>query len=305
MQKYESYANRLREAVKGGGTDEDTIIQITGSTTNKERQQIREVYKGAFGRDLIEDLEDDLGGDFQKVVVGMYRSPVEYDVTEIYEACAGAGTEEDTLTEIIGSRSNFRLKEIKQLFKEKYDEDLESRIKSEAGEDYKKLLVSILQCNRDESSKVDDALVEKDVQALYEAGEGKWGTDEEVFNRIFALRNPMHLRAMNKSYMKMTGKGLIEVVESEFSGDVKVLLTTILHSHVNPADYYAERIYKACKGWGTCDSMLMRAFVTMDEVFMPEIKTIYKSKYGMNLNEQIQDEISGDYQRMILALVNN
>jgi len=305
MQKYEEYAQRLREAMKGGGTDEDTIIQITGSTKNSDRLNIRQAYKAAFGRDLIEDVEDDLTGDFKKVVIGMYRSPVEYDVTEIYEAFNGAGTDEDTLTEIIGSRSNYRLKEIKKLYKEKYGEDLESRISSEASADYKKLLTSILQCNRDESNNVDNSSVEKDVKALYDAGEGKWGTDEEVFNRIFALRNSLYLKALDQAYAKKSGKRLIDVVESEFSGDVKVLLKTILHAHVNPADYYAQRIYKACKGWGTNDSMLIRAFVTMDEIYMEEIKKIYQKKYGTSIYDQVKDEISGDYQRMILALVNN
>jgi len=82
-------------------------------------------------------------------------------------------------------------------------------------------------------------------------------------------------------------------------------LQTILHSHINPADYYAARIYKACKGWGTNDSMLIRALIVMDEVYMEEIKKIYKSKFGMTLAEQINDETSGDYKKMLLLLINS
>ena len=51
------------------------------------------------------------------------------------------------------------------------------------------IIVSLLQCNRDESNQVNQQEVEKDINDLYEAGEGKWGTDEEVFNRIFAFEN--------------------------------------------------------------------------------------------------------------------
>jgi len=146
--------------------------------------------------------------------------------------------------------------------------------------------------------------VAQDVKDLYSAGEGKWGTDEEVFNRIFALRNSFHLKEMNNLYMQQRGKSLLDVVESEFSGDVKNLLKTILHAHINPADYYANRIYKACKGWGTNDRMLIRALIVMDEVYMEEIKKIYKSKFGMTLVEQITNETSGDYKKMLLMLVN-
>lgn len=137
---YSDDAKSLREAIKGLGTDEDTIIQITGTRSNKDRQGIRLAYKSAYGRDLLEDFRDDLSGDILKVIVGMYMSPVEYDVSEIYDAVKGIGTDEDVLSEIIGSRSNFRLREIKKFYKEKYGESLDERIEDETGGDYKTLL---------------------------------------------------------------------------------------------------------------------------------------------------------------------
>lgn len=303
--KPDKYATKLREAMKGLGTDEVTIIEVTGLTSNAERQLIRQAYKTAFGRDLLEDFDDELSGELGKLVIGMYRSPVEFDVTEIFESVDGAGTDEDTLTEVVGSRSNFRLSEIKQLFKEKYNEEVESRISAEASGDYKRLMISLLQCKRDESRVVVEAEVEKDVEALYAAGEGKLGTDEETFNRFFVLSSPNHMRAVDRAYAKKTGKWLMDVIISEFDGDVKMLLKTVLHSHINPADYYAERIYRSCKDWGTKDNVLIRAMVTMDEVFMEEIKNIYMKKYGIELADHIKDETSGDYQKMLLALINS
>lgn len=301
---YENDAKILRESMRGAGTDEDAIISITASRNNSQRQEIRKAYKACFGRDLIDDLKDELGGNFKKAVCAMFLSPVEYDVTELRKAMEGMGTDEDCVSEIIGSRSNYRLKEIIGLYKMKYDEDLETRVKSETSGDYRKLLVSLLQCGRNENNQVDENLVAEDVTALYKAGEGKWGTDEEVFNRIFAVRNSYHLREMNARYQQQRGKNLLEVVDSEFSGDIRKLLKTVLHSHINPADYYATRIYKACKGFGTDDSILVRALVVMDEVYLGEIKKIYQSKFGMTLRDQIIDECSGDYKNMLLALVD-
>ena len=109
---------------------------------------------------------------------------------------------------------------------------------------------------------------------------------------------------MNEVYIEQKETPLLDVVESEFSGDVKVLLKTVLHAHINPADYYATRIYKACKGFGTNDSVLIRSLVVMDEVYLGEIKKIYQSKFGMTLRDQIIDETSGDYKNMLLALVD-
>ncbi len=140
---YENDAKTLRESMKGAGTDEDVIIQITGTRSNKDRQGIRLAYKAAYGRDILEDFNNELDGNLAKVIVGMYMSPIEFDVNELYNSMDGAGTEEDTLSEIIGSRSNYRLKEIKKLFMEKYKCDLESRVSSEVSGDYGKLLSKI------------------------------------------------------------------------------------------------------------------------------------------------------------------
>ncbi len=42
-------------------------------------------------------------------------NPIEYDVNELYLAFKGIGTNKDTVSEIIGSRNNRRLQEIKDL----------------------------------------------------------------------------------------------------------------------------------------------------------------------------------------------
>lgn len=137
---YENDAKLLRDSMKGMGTDENTIIQLTATRSYKDRLSIKQAYKTAFGRDILEDLKSELSGDFLKVVQGMWMSHVEYDVIELYNAFKGAGTDEDAVSEIIGSRNNSRLREIKTFYKEKYKEDLEERTKSETSGDYKKLL---------------------------------------------------------------------------------------------------------------------------------------------------------------------
>jgi hypothetical protein len=305
MGDYEADAMALREAIEGAGTDEDTLINLTASRSNNDRCEIRGAYKAAFGRDLLDDLRDDIGGNFGQVVCSMYMSPVEFDVQELRKSVEGGGTEEGIISEIVGSRSNYRLKEILGLYKVKFDEDFEERVKGEVSGDYEKLLVALLQCSRNDTDEVDEDACQEDVNALYEAGEGKWGTDEETFNRIFAMRNSYHLRRMNEMYMAEKETPLMDVVESEFGGDTKILLKTILHAHINPADYYATRIYKACKGFGTDEETVTRALVVMDEAFLPQVKEIFETKYEKTLRDTIADECSGDYGKMLLALMDS
>lgn len=305
MGDYEADAIALKDAMKGAGTDEDVIIELTAKRSNYERSEIRNAYKASFGKDLLDDLRDEIGGNFGNVVVSMYMTPVEYDTTELRKAMEGSGTEEGVLSEIVGSRSNYRLEEIKSLYKVKYDEDLEERIQGEVSGDYGNLLVALLQCQRDDNTDVDEEAVQEDVNALYDAGEGKWGTDEETFVRIFARRNSHHLRRLNELYIEQKETPLLDVVESEFGGDIQILLRTVLHAHINPADYYATRLYKACKGFGTDEEIVTRSLVVMDEIFLPQVKEIFETKYEISLRDMIDSECSGDYKRMLMALMDS
>lgn len=305
MTQHEEDAQTLRNAMKGGGTDEETIIKIIGNRSCEERVKIISYYKSCYGRDLIEDLESELGGDFAKVALGMFLDPVEYDATELYKAMKGGGTDEDAIIEILASRNNDRLAAIKDKYKEKYGSELEDDIKSECSSDLCRLFVSILACNRDESTDVDDDKVKEDAETLYNAGEGQWGTDESEFNRIFTLRSPSHILALQKAYANLAGKTLQETIDSEFSGDIAELIKSIIHAQTDPTDYFASRIRKACKGWGTNDALLIRCLVSRDEVDMPEIKAKYKEKYDLDLLAEIEDETSGDFKKMLLELASH
>lgn len=301
-EQYEKDAGVLRKAMEGWGTDEGPIIELTAKRSNADRQQILKFYKSCYGRDAIEDLDDELGGKLRDVVLGMFKTPVDYDCSELYKAMKGMGTDEDTLIEILATRSNQRLQEIKTRYKELYNEELEARVADECGGDLKRLLVSILQCNRSDTTDIDENKLNKDLKDLYDAGEGTMGTDESVFNKIFTLRSPAELRFVNREYLKHTGRSLFEVVKSEFSGDIKKLLTTILHAMINTTDYFAERLRGACKGLGTNDEVLIRVMISRDEIDLKDIKAMYPQKFGLSLYEEIKDETSGDYKKILLAI---
>ena len=50
---------------------------------------------------------------------------------------------------------------------------------------------------------MDKAKAFKDAEALYHAGEKKWGTDESKFNQIIAVRSFPQLRATFDEYVKV------------------------------------------------------------------------------------------------------
>ena len=305
MTSPEKDAETLKNAMKGLGTDEKAIIKVIANRTNQQRQLIKQAYKTAYGRDLIADLKSELRGKFEDAVVALFEAPIEYDCSQLRNAMKGAGTDEDTLIEIIASRPNWILKQIKDTYKQKYGKDLESAIAGEVGGDLKRLLTSLLQCNRSENNHPNEADCEKKAKELFDAGEGKWGTDESVFNKIFTMSSPAELAAISRHYHKISGKTILEAIDKEFSGDMKKLLKTIVYAIISPSEYFATRVNAAIKGWGTNDNLLIRILVTRDELDMPQIKQYYKQLYKKDMLDAIKGDCSGDYKDLLVELAGH
>lgn len=57
------------------------------------------------------------------------------------------------------------------------------------------------------------------------------------------------------------------------------------------------------KGAGTRHKALIRIMVSRSEVDMNDIKAFYQKKYGVSLCQAILDETKGDYEKILVALV--
>ncbi|XP_041865667.1 annexin A11a isoform X2 [Melanotaenia boesemani] len=214
-------AEVLRKAMKGFGTDEQAIIELLGSRSNKQRVPMLRAYKTSYGKDLIKDLHSELSGDFRKLVMAMLKTPAEFDADELNSAIKGAGTDEACLIEILSSRSNYEIKEINRIYKQEYKKSLEDAISGDTSGHFRRLLISLSQGNRDESENVDISLAKQDAQALYAAGENKLGTDESKFNAILCARSKPHLRAVFLEYQHMCGRDIEKSIVREMSGDLE------------------------------------------------------------------------------------
>jgi hypothetical protein len=114
----------------------------------------------------------------------------------------GAGTDERCLSEIICTRSNQQIHQLKAAYKQFYKNNLEDDVVSETSGFFRRLLVACLQGNRaemtmeqiqrlysgDGDALYDKHLAKKEAQELLDAGVNQWGTDESTFLRIFVSR---------------------------------------------------------------------------------------------------------------------
>ncbi|XP_063163771.1 annexin A11 [Candoia aspera] len=295
-------AEVLRKAMKGFGTDEQAIIDCLGSRSNKQRQQIKLSFKTAYGKDLIKDLKSELSGNFERTILAMMKTPVLFDVYEIKDAIKGAGTDEACLIEILASRSNSHIQEISRAYKTEHKKTLEEAIRSDTSGHFQRLLISLSQGNRDESTNVNMSLVQSDVQALYAAGESRLGTDESKFNAILCTRSRAHLRAVFNEYQRMCSRDIEKSICREMSGDLESGMLAVVKCMKNTPAFFAERLHKAMKGAGTKDQTLIRIMVSRSEVDLLDIRQEYKRMYGKSLYTDITSDTSGDYRKTLLKL---
>ena len=295
----------LRKAMEGWGTDEATLIKIIANRNNSQRQEIKAQYKATYGRDLIEDLKKETHGKLEDAFVALFTEPIEYDADSLRDAMKGVGTNEDTLIEIIASRSPQQINAIKACYQKKYQRDLEADVKKETSGTLQKILISLLQGTRSTNKNPNNSRCEKIAKEIFDAGEAKLGTDESVFNKYFGNLSPCELVCVAQNYHKFTGHTILDAIEKEMHGDSKKAYKTIVYATLSPSEYFATRVHDAIKGLGTKDRLLMRVLITRDEVDMPTIKQYYKQLYGKDMVEAIKNDISGDYQKLMVELCSH
>lgn len=297
-------ADVLRKAMKGIGCDSKAIIALLCSRTNSQRQRIELEYKTMHGRDLLKDLKYELGGHFEDIVIALMMPSADYDATSLRKAIKGLGTDESVLIEILCTRTNAEITAIKQSYQKLFGRDLEKDVAGDTSGYFKKFLISLLQAYRDENKNVDYAKAQADAQALYKAGEARWGTDESKFNTILVSRSFPQLNATFDEYSKISKYDIEESIKREMSGDLKDGMISIVRIVRNAPAFFAEKLHKSMKGLGTDDTTLIRIIVTRSEVDLLDIRDEFAKVYHCSLAKFISDDTRGNYKKILLQLIS-
>ncbi|KAL1274098.1 hypothetical protein QQF64_026912 [Cirrhinus molitorella] len=295
----------LDKAIKAKGVDEATIIETLVRRSNGQRQQIKAAYQQAASKPLDAALKAALKGELEEVVLGLLMTPAQYDSFLLQGAMKGLGTDEDTLVEILASRTNKEIKAIKEVFKQEYKKDLDAAIKSETSGEFRNALLALCKGTRNEDRFVQEDLADKDARALYEAGEKRKGTDCGVFIDILTSRSPSHLRRVFQLYSKYSKSDVAKAIDLELKGDIENCLISVVKCSGNKPAFFAEKLNQAMKGSGYKGKILTRILVGRSEIDLAQIKQEYQKKFGKSLYQDIQDDTKGDYEKILLALCGN
>ena len=126
-------AARIHQAVKGMGTDEDSIYETLEGKSKEERDAIAAAYKKQYGVDLDTRLSEDMSGnDFEKANT-LLEDGKTSDVQKLRFAMEGMGTDEEAVQKVLAGKSKEEVAQLKEDYKAATGRDLDSVLDSELG----------------------------------------------------------------------------------------------------------------------------------------------------------------------------
>jgi len=324
-----AHAIRLQDAMKGLGSDKDVIVHVSGSRTFEQRRMIRREYERIDEhekRNLIQDFKSNLSGDFQNLVVPLYMEKGEFDAHLMEQAMRGVGTDTNLLNEILCTRTNDEIMDLKSAWKLWIDskQRLEDRVSEETKKffgisHYHNLCLKLLEAYRAQPAAVDDKSVHEDAEELHrllierESRSSSTSTtyDSDLADRkfleIFTARSWPHIRSLAGEFQNISQKWTLDgAIGHQFgeTSNVTQALRVILKFSMQPYDFWAEKLRDAMKGIGTNDSKVIRIVVSRSEIDMANIVQVFGERYGegKTLKNWIEDKCSGAYAKLLLNL---
>ncbi|XP_039397433.1 annexin A10 [Mauremys reevesii] len=294
-------AQMLGGALQGIGCEKDMVIDILTQRCNAQRLMIAEAYRDMYGRDLIMDLKENLSHHFKDVMVGLMYPPASYDAHELWHAMKGAEMEENCLIDILASRSNGEIFQMKEAYLMQYNNDLQQDIYSETSGHFRDTLMNLTQGTREEGY-ADPAMAAQDAMVLWEACQQKTGEHKNMMQMILCNKSYQQLWMVFQEFQNISGQDIVDAINECYDGYFQELLIAIVLCVRDKPSYFAYRLYNAIHEYGFHNKTVIRILIARSEIDLMTIRRRYKERYGKSLFHDIKHFASGHYETALLAI---
>ena len=220
----------LNKAMKGLGTNEDTLIEILSTRNNYYINLIKQKYQEIYGKGLEKELSSELSGDLKKVMLTLSSgtrsenaNPKEEECEALAEKLYKAGekrwgTDEKVFYDILTKSSIEELKSIDRIYEKKHKHGLITAIDKEFSGKMKKLLQTIV------ASSINPS--EYFATRIFYAIDGL-GTKDTLLIRTIVTRNEIDIREIMEGYQRMFKRDMIKDIKGDTSGNYMILLVEL------------------------------------------------------------------------------
>ena len=221
----------LRAAMKGIGTDEDTIIEIVATRPGYMIKQMIERYPLVVeGRNLVDDVKNETSGAFRRLLVSLLQGSrsdntnpdieeCEKMAKELYEAGEKKwGTDDSVFNRIFSLRSPLEIACISRAYHKLTGHTILQAINNEFSGDIKKLLNAVVYAVIS-PSEFFATKINKAIKGL--------GTNDKLLIRILVTRHEIDMPYIRQYYKQLFKKDMIEDIKGDTSGDYRKLLVKL------------------------------------------------------------------------------
>lgn len=249
-------------------------------------------------------MDSELSNDFQRVVLLWTLSPAERDAYLVNEATKRLTASNWVIMEIACTRSSDELFKARQAYHARYKKSLEEDVAYHTTGDFRKLLVPLVTAFRYEGEEVNMTLARKEANILHEKISDKAYNDDELI-RIISTRSKAQLNATFNHYNDHHGHEIVKDLEADDDDEYLKLLRAAIECLKTPEKYFEKVVRLAIKRLGTDEWDLTRVVASRAEVDMERIKEEYHRRNSVTLDHAIAADTSGDYEKMLLALIGH
>ena len=282
------------------------MIDALASKSSEMRYKIYYRYKAMYEKNLEDVMKSECGsGDFGLALQYLAVPPHVAEAMMLKRGMDGLGTKERILWPILCGRANDEIVKLKETYFATFEKDLGVQLSGELGGDFERLIFHCIQGSEEEMDPEfhTDEKAEADCEAFYEAGAGRWGTDEKSLFKIIANSPPEHLATVNDLYVAKHERTLISALESELGGDVEKGAMHCVGMKLKPEETVARLIKSTCAGFGTDELGLTCAIIRYQSI-LPEVNNVHQDLFEKSIQDRIKHEVGGNYKKLLLAIVD-
>ncbi|XP_078533795.1 annexin A10 isoform X2 [Lissotriton helveticus] len=251
--------------------------------------------------DLIADLKENLSDHFKDVMVGLMHQPASYDAHELWHAMKGLGTEENCLIDILASRTNGEIFQIKEFYSLQYNSDLQGDISSETSGHFRDALMNLAQGVREEGYS-DPGMAAQDAAVLWDACQRRTGEHKNMLQVILCNKSSQQLWMVFQEFQNISGQDLVNAMSECYDGYFQQLMVAIVMCVRDKAAYFAYRLHSAFHDFGFHNKTVIRILISRSEIDLMTIRKRYEERYGKSLFHDIKHFTSGHYKQALLAI---
>ncbi|KAF6080444.1 annexin A6 [Phyllostomus discolor] len=222
------------------------------------------------------------------------------DAEALYTAMKGFGSDKEAILELITSRSNRQRQEVSQSYKSLYGKDLIADLKYELTGKFERLIVGLMR-----------PLAYSDAKEIKDALSGI-GTDEKCLIEILASRTNEQIHQLVAAYKDAYERDLEADIIGDTSGHFQKMLVVLLQGTREEDDVVSEDLvqqdvqdlYEAGElKWGTDEAQFIYILGNRSKQHLRLVFDEYLRTTGKPIEASIRGELSGDFEKLMLAVV--